>query len=67
MTKLECSVKTCVHNSDNCCCKAAIAVDGAKAKNVEDTCCASFDENKGGVSPTCSKLPKPGWKWPATL
>ena len=30
MTKLECSVKNCVHNADNCCCKAAIAVDGNK-------------------------------------
>ena len=23
MTKLECSVKNCLHNADNCCCKAA--------------------------------------------
>ena len=28
MTKLDCSVKNCVHNSDNCCCKEAIVVDG---------------------------------------
>ena len=48
MTKLECSVKNCLHNADNCCCKAAIAVDGNKAKTAEQTCCASFDENKGG-------------------
>ena len=58
MTKLECSVKTCVHNADNCCCKAAIAVDGAKAKNVDDTCCASFDENRGGVFTNLFKTPE---------
>ena len=46
MTKLECSVKNCLHNADNCCCKAAIAVDGNKAKTAEQTCCASFDENR---------------------
>ena len=39
MTKLECSVKNCLHNADNCCCKAAIAVDGNKAKTAEQTCC----------------------------
>ena len=38
MTKLECSVKNCVHNADNCCCKAAIAVDGNKAVDSEQTC-----------------------------
>ena len=58
MTKLECSVKTCEHNADNCCCKAAIAVDGAKAKNVDDTCCASFDENRGGVFTNLFKTPE---------
>ena len=58
MTKLECSVKTCVHNADNCCCKSAIAVDGAKAKNVDDTCCASFDENRGGVFTNLFKTPE---------
>ena len=30
MTKLECSVKNCMHNSDNYCCKSAILVDGNK-------------------------------------
>ena len=35
MTKLECNVKNCLHNADNCCCKAAIAVDGNKAKTAE--------------------------------
>lgn len=58
MTKLECSVKNCVHNADNCCCKAAIAVDGSKAKSAEQTCCASFDENKGGRFTNLFKTPE---------
>ena len=43
MTKLECSVKNCMHNSDNYCCKSAILVDGHEAVKPNDTCCASFD------------------------
>jgi hypothetical protein len=58
MTKLECSVKNCLHNADNCCCKAAIAVDGNKAKTAEQTCCASFDENKGGKFTNLFKTPE---------
>ena len=58
MTKLECSVKNCVHNADNCCCKAAIAVDGNKAVDSEQTCCASFDENKGGRFTNLFKTPE---------
>ena len=58
MTKLECSVKNCVHNADNCCCKAAIAVDGNKAKSSEQTCCASFDENKGARFTNLFKTPE---------
>ena len=38
MTKLECSVENCVHNADNCCCKAAIAVD---CVYNEDCCCTA--------------------------
>ena len=49
MTKLECSVKNCMHNSDNYCCKSAILVDGNEAVKPNETCCASFDENKGGA------------------
>lgn len=58
MTKLECSVKNCVHNSDNCCCKGAILVDGQRAKEADGTCCASFDENKGGVFMNLFKTPE---------
>lgn len=58
MTRLKCSVKTCVHNSDQCCCKGAITVDGYQASAAEDTCCASFDENKGGMFTNLFKTPE---------
>ena len=62
MTKLECSVKNCMHNSDNYCCKSAILVDGNEAVKPNETCCASFDENKGGAFTNR----RPAWKWSAT-
>ena len=49
MTKLECSAKNCVHYAEGCCCKSSITVDGAHARCADDTCCASFSENTGGV------------------
>ena len=58
MTKLECSVKNCMHNSDECCCKSAILVDGHEAVQPNDTCCASFDENKGGAFTNLFKTPE---------
>ena len=57
MTKLDCSVKNCVHNSDNCCCKEAIVVDGRKAKECCETCCGSFSENDGGMFKNLCKTP----------
>lgn len=48
MTRLDCSVTSCLHNSDNYCCKSAIIVEGMQAQNKTDTCCGSFDENKDG-------------------
>ena len=41
MTKLECSVKNCMHNSDNYCCKSAILVDGNEAVPPNEPCCAA--------------------------
>ena len=46
MTKLVCSVDTCVHNSDHYCCKGKIQVEGERAETPSSTCCASFDEKK---------------------
>ena len=31
MTKLDCTVTTCVHNAEKCCCKNTILVEGAQA------------------------------------
>ena len=58
MTKLECNVTNCLHNADNCCCKQSIMVDGHDAKKKEQTCCGSFDENKGGLFKNVFKTPE---------
>ena len=58
MTKLECDVKTCLHNADNCCCKGAILVEGGQAKHAGETCCASFDENRGKAFKNLFKTPE---------
>lgn len=44
MPSLRCDVTTCLHNSDKCCCKNTILVEGERAKDPESTCCSSFDE-----------------------
>ncbi len=58
MTRLECSVKNCLHNSDNRCCKHAIVVDGHSAKSKDETCCGSFDENKENTFHNVFKTPE---------
>jgi hypothetical protein len=58
MTKLECSAKNCVHYAEGCCCKSSITVDGAYARCADDTCCASFSENTGGVFKNLFKTPE---------
>ena len=49
MTRLECTVASCVHNSEKCCCKQGILVEGVNARESCDTCCGSFEENRGGL------------------
>ena len=44
MTILDCSVTGCVYNTDKCCCKGDIKVEGSEAKSNEETCCGSFRE-----------------------
>lgn len=44
MTRLDCSVKNCKYNEDNCCCKGNIEVDGSSATHSNETCCGSFVE-----------------------
>ena len=58
MTKLDCNVTSCLHNSDNCCCKSEIIVDGSQAKEACETCCGSYDENKGGAFTNLFKTPE---------
>lgn len=50
MTNLDCSVKNCTYNKDDCCCRNNINVDGPHAKVTEETCCKSFAERKGDTS-----------------
>lgn len=58
MTRLDCNVTNCLHNSDNCCCKQTIIVDGRDACDCGDTCCGSFDENKDGSFQNVFKTPE---------
>lgn len=58
MTSLECSVTNCMHNADHRCCKQAIVVDGHEAKEKEETCCGSFDENRDGFFKNIFKSPE---------
>lgn len=58
MTRLDCNVTGCVHNAENCCCKSAIIVEGQTAKDKCETCCGSFDENKGGMFRNMFKTPE---------
>mgnify|MGYP001853836909 FL=1 len=58
MTNLNCTVTTCIHNSEKCCCKSGIVVEGAQAKTCCDTCCGSFEENRGGLFRNLFKTPE---------
>ena len=58
MTKLDCNVTGCLHNSENCCCKNVIVVEGQTAREKCDTCCGSYDENKGGMFRNMFKTPE---------
>lgn len=58
MTRLDCTVSTCVHNSEKCCCKREILVEGMGANACQDTCCGSFEENRGGLFKNLFKMPE---------
>lgn len=58
MTRLDCTVTTCVHNAERHCCKQEILVEGMSAKNKSDTCCGSFDETRGSVFKNVFKTPE---------
>lgn len=42
MTKLDCSVRNCMHNKDDLCCRPTIKVDGTSAHRSDETSCDSF-------------------------
>ena len=58
MTRLDCTVSTCVHYAEKCCCKSGIFVEGAEAKSGRDTYCGSFEENKGNFFKNVFKTPE---------
>lgn len=46
MTKLNCSVTSCMHNEDRRCCLNGIKVEGTTADVSDGTACASFEERR---------------------
>ena len=62
MTILDCSVTGCMYNEANCCHKGNIKVEGEDAKESEDTCCGSFDENTGDSFKNLFKTPEKSLK-----
>lgn len=59
MTKLECTVKNCMHNNEHCCCISNICVEGIKAVNEAETCCNSFVEKRDHFSNSIDKEKNP--------
>ena len=50
MTRLDCTVTSCLYNKESCCCKDKIEVGAEGAsRHSRDTCCASFRERGEGV------------------
>ena len=47
MTQLNCSVQTCMHNSECKCDLDQIRVNGDRATTARETCCDSFRERTG--------------------
>lgn len=57
MTKLNCSVVSCIYNEDNLCAKGDIMVEGKTATTPNDTSCSSFKEAKNGCG--CNHVGNP--------
>lgn len=51
MTKLDCTVSSCLYNKERCCCKDNIEVSGQNARHSRETCCRSFRERDAGPGP----------------
>ncbi|WP_069997284.1 DUF1540 domain-containing protein [Cellulosilyticum sp. I15G10I2] len=50
MPKLRCSVRTCLHHSNNFCGMGAITVSGKTASASNETCCNTFCDNEGNMT-----------------
>lgn len=48
--RLECTVTTCRHNSDNLCDLPSIKVEGPGACQCDQTCCESFEPRSNSAS-----------------
>lgn len=49
MTRLDCSVTSCMYNQDNYCSKGDITIGGRNAACSGDTCCESFHKRGTGA------------------
>ena len=58
MTFLDCSVTGCVYNTDRCCCRGEIRVEGDHARENRDTCCGSFRERKSAGTNVAKRISK---------
>lgn len=57
MTRLDCTVDSCLFNCERCCCKDNIQVEGDKARHSRDTCCVSFRERRGDMTLSGANVP----------
>ena len=59
MTQLNCSVRSCNYQKDDCCCRGSIMIEGAHADRHNETCCGSFEERRGcGCNNSTAEAPK---------
>ncbi|MFT3983356.1 MAG: DUF1540 domain-containing protein [Lachnospiraceae bacterium] len=57
MAKLDCSVDSCIHNSDELCCRGEIDVKGSRACSMCDTCCGSYQKRSGDNASNATVYP----------
>lgn len=67
MTRLECTVASCVHNSEKCCCKQGILVEGVNARKAVIPAAEALRKTAEACSKTCLRRRKPGCRWTATF
>lgn len=57
MTRLDCSVTSCMYNQDHLCSKGDITIGGRNASSSGETCCESF--HKKGVGSCANFICRP--------